>query len=99
MIEIPLLSGSANAHQTFSIQLGGRLLRFEINFLSYLDEPGWVMNIYQGTYEVATGLMLEPGSDLLEDYDTDVGVLVFAGAMTTLDNLGKENQLVWLEAY
>lgn len=99
MIEIPLLGGSANAHQKFSQQLGGRLLRFEVNYLSYLEEPAWALDLYQGNYAIATGLMLEPGSNLLSDYDTDVGMLVFTGAMPTLDNLGTENQLTWLEAY
>lgn len=99
MQTIPLAHGAANAHQRFSVQLGGKLIRFEINFLAYLDHPAWCMNLYQGTYELATGVMLEPGSDLLQCYDINIGSLVFIGDPPTLDNLGVNNELVWVGGF
>lgn len=96
MLTIPLASGAANAHQRFSVQLAGKLIRFEINFLAYLDHPAWAMDLYQDTFPLALGVMLEPGSDLLSCYNAGIGRLVFVGDNPTLDNLGVNNSLVWV---
>lgn len=96
MLNIPLSNGAENAHQRFSIQLDGKLIRFEIDFLSYLDYPAWSMNLYRDKFPLALGVMLEPGSDLLEYYDAGIGRLVFVGDPVTLDNLGVNNNLVWV---
>ncbi|WP_288080596.1 hypothetical protein [Pseudomonas sp.] len=96
MLAITLRNGAANAHQRFSVQLGENLLNFELDFVSYLDYPAWVMNIVRdGTYLVR-GAMLEPGCDVISSYRADIGQLVFVGAEVTLDNLGVENSLVWI---
>lgn len=96
MTEIPLSSGSANAHQRFGIQLGENYLDFEIDYLSYIDKPAWSMNILRdGTYLV-TGAMLVPGADVINGYRAGIGRLVFVGDEVTLDNLGIDNHLVWV---
>lgn len=96
MTEIPLSSGSANAHQRFGIQLGDNYLDFQIDYLSYLDKPAWTMNILRdGTYLV-TGAMLVPGADVINGYRAGIGRLVFVGDEVTLDNLGIDNHLVWV---
>ena len=97
MQTIPLSAGAANAHQRFSVQLGDNLISFEIDYAaSYLDAPAWSMNILRDGSRVATGVMLEPGSDVIATYRTGIGQLVFVGADVTLDNLGIANFLVWV---
>lgn len=96
MIEIPLSNGSANAHQRFGVTLGDNYLNFEIDYLSYLDTPGWSMNILRdGTYLVS-GAMLVPGADVISAYRAGIGRLVFVGEEVTLNNLGIDNHLVWV---
>lgn len=95
MITIPLLSGSINAHQSFSMQLGNNFLDFELDFLSYLEYPAWSLSIYRDGSPLALGAMLEPGSDILKNYNARIGSFVFVGEMVTLDNLGVANSLVW----
>ncbi len=96
MIEIPLSNGSANAHQRFGVTLGDNYLNFEIDYLSYLDTPGWSMNILRdGTYLVS-GAMLVPGADVISTYRAGIGRLVFVGEEVTLNNLGIDNHLVWV---
>ncbi len=96
MLTIPLSAGAANAHQRFSVQLGENLISFEIDYVSYLDDPAWSMNISRdGTY-LAYGAMLEPGCDVISSYATGIGQLVFVGSDVTLDNLGVSNFLVWV---
>lgn len=96
MIEIPLSNGSSNAHQRFGVTLGDNYLNFEIDYLSYLDTPGWSMNILRdGTYLVR-GAMLVPGADVISTYRAGIGRLVFVGEEVTLNNLGIDNHLVWV---
>lgn len=96
MIEIPLSNGSANAHQTFNVELGGKYLSFELNYLSYLSVPGWTMNITRDGTPLVTGAMLVPGADVVANYRADIGLLVFVGDEPTLDNLGIDNHLLWV---
>lgn len=96
MQTIPLSSGAANAHQSFSVSLGSQVIRFDINFLSYLDGPAWAMDLYRDGTPLALGAMLEPGCDVIETYNTGIGRLVFVGDAPTLDNLGITNELVWV---
>ena len=63
MVEIPLLNGSTNAHQRFSVQLGVNLIDFEIDYISYLDSPAWSMNLFRDGSPLVRGAMLEPGCD------------------------------------
>jgi hypothetical protein len=97
MIEIPLTNGSANAHQKFSVQLGTNYLDFEINFISYLDAPAWTMNVKRDGFPLVLGAMLVPGADVISTYRAGIGRLVFVGDDVTLDNLGINNHLVWVE--
>ena len=97
MLAIPLTSGAANAHQRFSVQLGENLLSFEIDFVSYLDEPYWSMNIIRDGSMLVAGAMLEPGCDVIQGYRAGIGMLVFTGAEVTLNNLGIDNALTWVE--
>lgn len=96
MQTIPLLAGAVNAHQRFAVQLGDNLISFEVDYISYLDYPAWSMNIIRDGTKLVSGAMLEPGSDVIEDYRTGIGQLVFTGRDVTLDNLGIDNFLVWI---
>lgn len=96
MIEIQLSNGSANAHQTFSVELGGKYLSFELNYLSYLELPGWTVNILRDGTPIVTGAMLVPGIDIVANYRADIGMLLFVGDEPTLDNLGIDNHLLWV---
>lgn len=96
MIEIPLDNGSANAHQTFSVELGGKYLSFEMNYLSYNELPGWTVNISRDGTPLVTGAMLVPGADIVANYRANIGILLFVGDEPTLDNLGVDNHLIWV---
>lgn len=96
MLVIPLRPGATNAHQRFSLQLGENLIEFEVDFVSYLDAPAWSMNLIRDGSRLVSGAMLEPGSDVIQIYRTGIGQMVFTGADVTLDNLGIDNNLVWV---
>lgn len=96
MQTIPLAAGVDNAHQRFSVQLGENLIAFQVDFISYLDVPAWSMNLIRGGVTLASGVMLEPGSDVIQSYQAGIGQLVFTGKDVTLDNLGIDNFLVWI---
>lgn len=96
MQEIPLTNGSANAHQEFTLQLGDNYLDFQINYISYTDTPAWTMNILRDGTPLVLGAMLVPGADVTSGYTADIGRFVFVGDEVTLDNLGKDNHLVWV---
>lgn len=100
MIEITLKSGSENAHQRFTQKLGDNLLEFRVNYLAYQEAPLWALDIYRDGAPVALGLGLNAGAVLTEAHNlpSDIGRLVFVGAEATLNNLGKDNHLVWLPA-
>lgn len=93
---IPLQPGVANAHQRFSVQLGDNLIAFEVDFISYLGEPAWSMNLIRDGSRIVSGAMLEPGSDVIQSYRAGIGQMVFTGSDVTLDNLGVDNFLVWV---
>lgn len=96
MLTIPLAAGVDNSHQRFSVQLGDNLISFQVDFISYLGAPAWSMNLTRGGVRLASGVMLEPGSDIIESYQAGIGQLVFTGKDVTLDNLGVDNFLVWI---
>ncbi|ACG60379.1 hypothetical protein phiPLPE_57 [Iodobacter phage PhiPLPE] len=97
MQEVPLQGGAVNAHQFFTLQLGRNLLDFTINYLTTLDAPAWSMDISRAKVPLVRGAMLEPGSDVIDLYNAGIGKLVFVGDDVTLDNLGSDNHLVWVE--
>lgn len=94
---IPLAAGAANAHQEFTLQLGDNYLDFSLNYISYTDTPAWSMDIYRDGTPLVLGAMLEPGCDVIESYRAGIGRLVFTGKPVTLDNLGIDNALTWVE--
>lgn len=96
MQTIPLSAGAVNAHQRFSIQLNGKIIGFEINYLAYLDAPAWSMNLTYDGSDIVLGAMLEPGCDVIQNYRAGIGRMVFVGEAPTLDNLGINNSLVWV---
>lgn len=96
MQEIPLSNGSANAHQEFTLQLGDNYLDFQINYISYTDTPAWTMSILRDGTPLVLGAMLVPGADVTSGYTANIGRFVFVGDEVTLDNLGKDNHLVWV---
>lgn len=96
MVEIPILAGTTNAHQRFSVQLGANFIDFEIDYISYLDNPAWSMNLFRDGSSLAYGAMLEPGCDVIANYGAGIGMLVFVGDPVTIDNLGIANHLVWV---
>lgn len=95
MITIPLLNGAENAHQVFTIQLGDNLLVFTVNYITEAG-PAWSVDITREGVTLISGAMLEPNAIITENYNADIGQLVFIGAEVTLDNLGTDNRLVWV---
>lgn len=97
MLTIPLSAGASNAHQRFSVQLGDNLIDFEIDYISYLDSPAWSMTLRRDGSVLVAGAMLEPGCDVIRGYGAGIGMLIFTGKDATLDNLGLDNALTWVE--
>lgn len=95
MITIPLLNGAANAHQVFNKQLGDNFLQFTINYVT-LAGPAWSVDISREGMVLINGAMLEPNAIITDNYDADIGRLIFTGEDVTLDNLGLDNKLVWV---
>jgi hypothetical protein len=95
MITVPLLNGSANAHQVFTIQLGVNSLQFTINYVTVAG-PAWSVDISREGVALISGAMLEPNAVITDNYNADIGRLVFTGDDVTLDNLGTFNRLVWV---
>lgn len=96
MVEIPLVGGAGNTHQTFSAILGGVELLFKLDFLAYIDDPSWNLSLSRGDETLVEGLLLKCGCDMLEPYQFGLGALVLVGNEPTKDNLGVENTLYWL---
>lgn len=95
MITIPLLNGAANAHQRFTIQLGDDLLEFTLNYVTTYG-PAWGVDIVREGVTLISGAMLEPNAVITDNYEADIGRLVFVGEDVTLDNLGVDNTLLWV---
>lgn len=93
MIQIPLQGGAANAHQEMFIQLGDNYCELHINYITTLE--AWCCDIYvEGVLQMA-GMMLVPDVEISSTYESTIGDFYFVGDQPTLDNLGKENGLVW----
>lgn len=97
MKQIPLEGGAINAHQTFTVTLGDREITFELDFMGYTDHPAWNCNLYENGKPLVYGLLLVTGGDLLAPYHLNLGQLWMAGDEPTLENLGIDNELVWIE--
>ena len=92
MILIPLLSGHENSHQRFSIQLGDNLLDFRLDWIYYYRF--WSMSISVEGVNRLSGGVLSAGT-VVNRHVIDLGVLTFEGSDATLNNLGKDNKLIW----
>lgn len=92
---VPLVGGSANAHQEFSAQFGDNFL---VITLGYLQSGQWWMNIDREGVRLVSGAMLEPKCDIIEPWNIteDIGRFTVVGPDPTLDNLGVECQLYWI---
>lgn len=93
--EIPLEGGAVNAHSKLTVLLGENLLELHLN---YLQSGQWSVDIYREGVLLCPGAMLEPNADIIRAWNLqdDIGKLIFTGEETTLDNLGKSNNLVWI---
>lgn len=104
---IPLSGGILNANYSQYVTLGDFSLQL---VFAYQQNGQWVMDVIAdgdvGEVPVTTlndidyialGVMLEGGLDLVEAYNISktFGQLYFVGEEATLNNLGKENNLVW----
>lgn len=94
---IPLEGGAVNAHQTFSVELLGREITFKLDWCGYVQEPFWNLDLLERGLPLVLGLKLVPGCDLIEPYHLDLGKVVMIGEEPTLDNLGVDNTLVWID--
>lgn len=95
MIEIPLTGGAANAHQTTQVQLDDNLVQFDINWCTLTEV--WSCDVILEGVTLAAGTVLLPNAELIEVYETGLGgKLYVVGDTPTLDNLGTDNQLVWV---
>ena len=65
--------------------------------MSYVDDPYWNCDLSENEETLVAGLKLVGGCDLLEPYQLGLGKLIMTGAVPTLDNLGVENHLIWVE--
>lgn len=91
---IPVSGGSLNAHQRFEVQLGDNLTTMILNWRTLTEV--WSLDIEVEGVRIVSGALLLPGSDIIEVWQTNLGRLVVNGDKPTLDNLGKNNQLVWV---
>lgn len=92
---VPLIGGVDNTNYKFSIQLGDNFLQFNVNYLAYAG-PSWSVDIAREGVTLINGAMLEPNAIITDNYDADIGRLVFIGEDVTLDNLGINNTLIWV---
>lgn len=104
---IPLSGTSQFAQYSQYVSLGE--YSFELVF-SYQQNGQWLMHIIadgdvgdiptnnMNEIDYVAEVMLEGGLDLVEPYQisSTFGQLFFVGEEANLDNLGKDNQLVWL---
>lgn len=96
MKEIALEGGQENAHQTFTVEMAGRSIDFELDYMGYVDVPVWNLTLKERDQILIAGLLLVGGCDLLEAYNLGLGKLCLVGKEPTLDNLGVENHLIWV---
>lgn len=96
MREIPLAGGLENAHQTFTVEMAGRTIAFELDYMGYIDNPAWNLTLKERGEVLIAGLLLVGGCDILEPYHLGLGRLCLVGEPPTLDNLGVDNHLIWV---
>ena len=92
---VPLQGGIDNINYKFNIQLGDNFLQFTVNYVEFAG-PSWSVDIKRKGVTLIDGAMLEPNAIITDDYNADIGSLVFIGEDVTLDNLGVDNKLIWI---
>lgn len=93
---IPLVGGAINAHQTINVQLGDNFVDITLDWRTIIEQ--WSVKLEQDGQVLATGVMLEPNINILQNYpdlSPTIGAIYFVGDKATLDNLGSNNSLVW----
>lgn len=95
MIQIPLVGGASNSHQTQFIQLGDNFCELRINYIT--TEPSWTVDVSVEGVRKISGMMLKPDCEVSAVFDAGLGRFFFVGDEPTLDNLGESNFLVWYE--
>lgn len=95
MIQIPLVGGAINSHQTQYIQLGDNFCELVINYVTTTGD--WVMDISVEGVSKMSGVMLKPDCEVSAVYNAGLGSFFFVGDEPNLDNLGTDNALVWYE--
>ena len=96
MITIPLDGSAVNAHQSFSITLGDNTCDFVVNYNT--QAQGWFVDISVSGVSKIKGMALVANCEISKSYNSDIGRFFFVttdNTDTTLDNLGKSNQLLW----
>ena len=88
MITIPLSGGASRAHQIFTFND----LQFTLNYIT-VTGPAWSVDIHKEGELITAGFMLEPNATI----ETSEGIYAFVGSDVTLDNLGVDNKLVWVD--
>ena len=79
----------------FFVQLGENFLEFRLNYITRFST--WSLDIYREGELLIAGAMLASGANIIENYNTNIGRLLFVGDDPTIENLGKSNKLVWEE--
>ena len=96
MINIELNGGAANAHQTFTMVLSDRNLNFKLDW-NTLNEY-WSLSVFEGETNIIYNMCLLPNCEISRVDPVDIGgAFFFVGQEPTLDNLGKDNFLIWVE--
>jgi len=96
MIVIPLQGGAINAHQSFSIQLGDNFLEFKLNYMTRFDK--WILDISKEGEKIICGAAIVSNAEITKFFNADIGRIFVVGDEVTLDNLGKSNFMVWVDA-
>lgn len=94
---IPLQGGAVNAHQQQFVTLGDSVLQFDIRYITRDPHPGWSCDISRDGEVLIHGAMLVANGELTKSHDLDIGRIVMVGEEVTLNNLGVDNKLVWID--
>ena len=96
MIEIPLKSGYEYSKHSFMVNLENNQLLFKQEYLSYVENPHWIISIYRDSLPIVVSRALLANTEITTFSTMNIGRLVFVGKEATLDNLGVDNKLIWV---
>lgn len=95
MQEVKIQSTVRNAHQTFTVPLGGFVFNFEMDWSTRFEEWGVMIQIEGEPEPLVTKSILNPGMNLLEGIH-GYGRFYCYGEQPTLSNLGVDAFLIWV---